>query len=83
MCLNAEAVQTLKKPLAKSVLSPCVYFLDDGCLGNALKMRQSISHVCVNILCGFSGKSCENGYKLKSEFDHFAWFSSLVKPKSE
>lgn len=68
-----------KKTLAKLVtlkgsgsLSPRVYFLNGGCLGNVLKMRQSISRFGVNILRRCLGKVVKMAMHKKSEFDHFA-----------
>lgn len=80
MCLNTEVVRPLKKKpwqnwvtlKASGSLSPRVYFLNDGCLGNVLKIRQSISCFSVNILCCCLGKAVKMAINKKSEFDHFA-----------
>ena len=90
MCLNTEVVQALKKTLAKLVtlkgsgsLSPRVYFLNDECLGNVLKMRQSISRFSVNILCWCLGKVVKMAMNKKVNLITLLNFPSLVKPKGK
>lgn len=86
MRLNTEVVRTLKKTLAKLVtlkgsgsLSPRVYFLNDGCLGNELKMRQSISRFSVNILYWCLGKVVKMAINKKVNLITLLDFPSLVK----
>lgn len=79
-----------KKTLAKLVtlkgsgsLSPCVYFLNDGCLGNVLKMRQSISCFSVNIPCWCLGRVVKMAINKKVNMIPLLNFPSLVKPKGK